>query len=62
MTRGGPPLAAGASPFNVVMLNESNAVTGITFQPFAAPKVTDDGANSALTQQTLLLAQEQCQS
>jgi hypothetical protein len=62
MTRGSSPLAAGSSPFNVVMLNESNAVTGVTFQPFAAPKVTDDGASAALAQQTLLLAQEQSQS
>ncbi len=62
MTRGAAPLPPGASPFNVVMLNETSAVTGVTFQPFSAPKITDDGANAALTQQTLLLAQEQCQS
>jgi len=62
MTRGASPLALGASPFNVVMLNESNAATGITFQPFSAPKITDDGASAALTQQALLLAQEQSQS
>ncbi len=62
ITRGAAPLAPGASPFNAVMLNEANAVTGVTFQPFSAPKITYDGANTALTQQTLLLAQEQCQS
>lgn len=62
MTKGSSPLAPGQSPFSTVMLNQSNAVTGMTFTPFSAPKVTPDGASAAATQAALLLAQEQSRS
>jgi hypothetical protein len=61
VTRGGPPLAWGQSPSNVVSLDESNAVKGVVFHPFSTPKVTPNGALAADTQQALLLAQEQSQ-
>jgi hypothetical protein len=60
-TLGAPPLAPGAS-FEPVMLDESNAVTGVTFQPFSAPKIGADTPDTALMQQQLLTIQEQNQS
>jgi hypothetical protein len=60
-TLGAPPLAPGDS-FEPVGLDESNAVTGITFNPFPAPKISADTPDTALMQQQLLAIQEQNQS
>jgi hypothetical protein len=60
-TLGAPPLAPGDS-FKPVSLDESNAVTGVTFNPFSAPKISADTPDTALMQQQLLNIQEQNQS
>ena len=60
-TLGAPPLAPGDS-FKPVSLDESNAVTGITFNPFSTPKNSADMPDTALMQQQLLTIQEQNQS
>jgi hypothetical protein len=60
-TLGAPPLAPGDS-FKPVGLDESNAVTGVTFNPFSAPKISADTPDTALMQQQLLNIQEQNQS
>ena len=60
-TRGAPALAPGAS-FQSVALNEKSAVTGLTLNAFATPKVSADNASAALMQQQLLALQEQDQS
>ena len=60
-TLGAPPLAPGDS-FKPVGLDESNAVTGVSFTPFSAPKTSADTPDTALMQQQLLNIQEQSQS
>jgi hypothetical protein len=60
-TLGAPPLASGDS-FKPVGLDESNAVTGLTWNSFSAPKVSVDTPDTALMQQQLLMIQEQNQS
>lgn len=60
-TLGAPPLAPGDS-FKPVSLDESNAVTGITFNPFSTLKNSADMPDTALMQQQLLTIQEQNQS
>lgn len=60
-TQAGPSIAPGASPSNVVSLDESNAVTGLVLQPFSSPQVTPNGASQSDFQKALLLAQEQLQ-
>jgi hypothetical protein len=62
MTLGAPPQASGAS-FKAVMLSQNNAVQGLTLHPFSTPQISSEGGSGvAMTQQQLLLAQEQCQS
>lgn len=60
-TLGAPALAPGDS-FTPISLDESNAVTGLTFTPFSAPKISADNPDTALMQQQLLTIQEQNQS
>jgi hypothetical protein len=60
-TLGAPPLAPGDS-FKLVGLDASNALTGVTFTPFSAPKISADTPDTALMQQQLLAIQEQNQS
>lgn len=60
-TLGAPAMAKGAS-FTPVGLDESNAVTGVTLNAFAAPKISADTPDTALMQQELLNIQEQSQS
>jgi hypothetical protein len=60
-TLGASPLAPGDS-FKPVGLDESTAVTGVTFNPFSTPKISADTPDTALMQQQLLTAQEQSQS
>jgi hypothetical protein len=50
-------LAAGES-FKPIGLDESNAVTGMTFNAYSAPKISADTPDTALMQQQLLIAQE----
>jgi hypothetical protein len=60
-TLGAPSLAPGDS-FKPVSLDESDAVTGVTFDPFSVPKISADTPDTALMQQQLLNIQEQSQS
>ncbi|WP_213775992.1 hypothetical protein [Bradyrhizobium sp. dw_78] len=59
-TLGAPPLAPGKS-FEPVSLDESQALTGVTFTPFSSPQISADTPDTALMQQ-LLMIQEQNQS
>jgi hypothetical protein len=59
-TLGAAPLAAGES-FKPVGLDESNAVTGVTFNAYSTPKISADTPDAALMHQ-LLIAQEESQS
>lgn len=56
------PAHAPGTPFQPVALDESNAVTGLTFTAFATPKVSADVPVTSAMMQQLLLAQEQSQS
>jgi hypothetical protein len=60
-TLGAAPRAPGDS-FNPVGLDQSNAVTGVTFTPFSAPEISADTPDTALMQQQLLMIQEQNQT
>ena len=60
-TLGASALAPGES-FTPVGLDESNALTGVTFTPFSTPQVSADNPDTALMQQQLLALQEQSQS
>jgi hypothetical protein len=60
-TLGAPALAPGES-FSPVGLDESKALTGVTFTPFSTPQISADTPNTALMQQQLLALQEQNQS
>jgi hypothetical protein len=60
-TLGAPPLASGES-FTPVGLDESKALTGVTFTAFSGPKISADTPDAALMQQQLLNIQEQSQS
>ena len=60
-TLGAPPLAPGDS-FKPVSLDEGNAVTDVTFNPFSVQKISADTPDTALMQQQLLTIQEQNQS
>jgi hypothetical protein len=60
-TLGAPPVASGDS-FKTVSLDESNAVTGVTFNAFSAPKTSADTPVTDSMLQQLLNIQEQNQS
>jgi len=60
-TLGALAMAQGNS-FTPVGLDESNAVTGVTLNAFATPKVSADTPDTALMKQELLTIQEQNQS
>jgi hypothetical protein len=60
-TLGAAPPAPGDS-FNPVGLDQSNAVTGVTFTPFSVPEISADTPDTALMQQQLLMIQEQNQT
>ncbi len=61
MTLGAPAQAPG-TPFQPVGLDESNAVTDLTLNAFATPKITADVPVTSSMMQQLLFAQEQSQS
>jgi len=58
----GAPARAPGSSFNPVGLNESNAVTGVTLNPYATPIVSADTPTSASFAEQLLLLQQKNQS
>jgi hypothetical protein len=60
-TLGAAPPAPGDS-FNPVGLDQSDAVTGVTFTAFSAPEISADTPDTALMQQQLLMMQEQNQT
>ncbi len=57
-TLGAQPLAPGNS-FTPVGLDESRAVTGVTLNPFSAPKISPDTPAAASFLQQLQLVQQQ---
>lgn len=60
-TLGASALAPGQS-FATVGLEESQALTGISFTPFSSPHISADNPDASLMQQQLLALQEQSQS
>lgn len=58
----GAPLPAPGEPMKTVSLDESNALTGLTLNPFPTPRISADNPDVTLMQQQLLTIQEQNQS
>ncbi len=60
-TLGAPPMAPGSS-FKPISLDESNAVTGMTLDPFSATKISADTPDTGSFLQQLQLIQGQDKS